>query len=114
MFLEPDHVPRSARHDRRWVWRRQEGRRESLDPPQRVAVLPVFFVPQGESSPTEDQAIRLHDYLRWCQARYRELLGGKDTFLIAQEAPLIYDSKRPLAELKRLPEDAAPQIVSES
>jgi hypothetical protein len=34
-------------------------------PPRAVSVLPVFFVPAGQQSPSQDQLKRLMRHLKW-------------------------------------------------
>ena len=82
-------------------------------PPREVQVLPVFFVPNGESAPTDNQSKRLVQHLNWSQTRYRELLKNQTTFAIADEKPRIYRSSRGLAFYRDQPESSAPQVVSE-
>jgi hypothetical protein len=41
------------------------------------------------------------------------MLGARDTFRVAEGAPHVYQARRPLAELKGLPENAAPQVVAD-
>lgn len=82
-------------------------------PPREVKVLPVFFVPQGEPAPTEDQTERLVRHLAWCRTRYRELLRNQVTFAVAPQAPRVYQSERELAFYRAQPESSAPQIVRE-
>ncbi len=73
--------------------------------PKRMEVMPVFFLPRGETAPTRDQKLRLAKHLKMCQDRYREMLGGRDTFRIAQAMPDVYRAKHPLAFYKQLPMD---------
>src|SRR5450755_3261591 len=72
------------------------------DLPERVEVMPVFFVPKGEQPPTSSQKSRLRDHVIWCQKRYREMLGGRDTFAIATGGPSTYRSTSTHAQLKSL------------
>jgi hypothetical protein len=80
--------------------------------PRAIRVLPVFFVPTGQQSPSQDQLKRLMRHLKWSQTRYRELLGHGTTFAIAEQKPRVYRSPRPL-EFYRPQERSAPQVVSE-
>lgn len=82
-------------------------------PPRRVEVLPVFFVPTDQAQPTDDQAERLMHHLEWARTRYREFLGGKDTFAIAEGKPRIQRAERPLAFYRQQTESSAPQVVAE-
>ncbi|MCI0643044.1 MAG: hypothetical protein L0Y72_06770 [Gemmataceae bacterium] len=86
-------------------------------PPREVKVLPIFFVPKGESKPTEDQAKQLIKHLEWSQARYGELLPNQATFKIAQTEPRVYQSGRELAFFRNLPKggklDFATSVVGE-
>jgi hypothetical protein len=65
--------------------------------PERVEVLPLFFVTTDGAPPTSIQANKLMRHVKWAQSHYREMLGGRDTFQIAEDAPAVYRSKRPLA-----------------
>ncbi len=85
----------------------------SVELPLRVGVLPIFFVPKGEVPPSADQSKRLGKHLSLCQTAYKAMLARQDTFLIAEEVPRVYRSSLTLTELKVLPEDAAPQVLSE-
>ena len=60
--------------------------------PKTLSVQPCFVVPQGERRPTEDQMQRLVRHLRWARERYAELLGNRNTFMLTEKDPLIYDS----------------------
>ena len=82
-------------------------------PPREVQVLPVFFVPKGEPTPTDEQADRLIRHLEWARTRYRELLRNEATFGVAEETPRVDRSERELAFYRTQPENSAPQIVSE-
>jgi hypothetical protein len=82
-------------------------------PPRTISVLPVFFVPTGQPSPSQDLSKRLMRHLKWAQTRYRELLGHGTTFAIAKEKPRVYRSHRPLDFYRAQPEQSAPQMVSE-
>jgi hypothetical protein len=78
-----------------------------------VKVLPVFFVPAGEKSPTPDQDQKLLRHLKWAQQRYLEMLAGQDTFQLAAEQAAIYMAKNPLSFYRAAPEGGAPQYLSE-
>jgi len=82
-------------------------------PPREVMVLPVFFIPNGEFAPTDDQTERLMRHLNWSQTRYRELLIDQATFAAAEQKPRVYQSERDLVFYEAQPEDSAPQVVSE-
>lgn len=69
--------------------------------PCRIQVQPVFFVPQGESQPTQEQQFKLQKYLKLTQSCYKQMLGGKDTFELSQSNPLIYQSQHPLEYYKK-------------
>ncbi len=81
--------------------------------PKAVKVLPVFFVPKGESPPTETQKNLLLKHMRWAQTRYREMLHGRDTFTLAEGKPRTHFAPRDFAYYRRMPEGSAPQFVSE-
>ncbi len=82
-------------------------------PPRAISVLPVFFVPTAQPSPSQGQSKRLMRHLKWSQTRYGELLGHQTTFAIAEQKPRVYRSHRPLQFYRAQPEESAPQIVSE-
>jgi hypothetical protein len=84
----------------------------SLDPPEQVSVLPIFLVPAGETSPTIAQKRALEKHVEICRKRYAEMLGTRDGFAVAPEGPKVVQSRKTLAELHSLPEDAAPEIVA--
>jgi hypothetical protein len=65
-------------------------------PPERVSVLPIFFVPPDQQPPTKEDALMLMRHLEWAQRWYLEALDGRDTFEIALDHPYIYRAKRPL------------------
>lgn len=71
--------------------------------PERVDVLPVFFVPHGEAFPTREQKLKLARHVKWAQDWYREALGGRDTFRIAKPMPDVYRGKQPFAFYRQLP-----------
>ena len=60
--------------------------------PKTLSLQPCFVVPQGERRPAEDQMQRLVRHLRWARERYAELLGNRNTFMLTEKDPLIYDS----------------------
>jgi hypothetical protein len=86
---------------------------QEAQPPRELKVLPILFVPKGETPPTDDMLKRLQRHLEWSQTRYRELLGNQSTFTIANQQPVVYKATRNLTFYRAQPEDAAPQIVSE-
>jgi hypothetical protein len=81
--------------------------------PERVKVLPVFFVPSDQSPPTRDQSARYMRHLKWARDRFSEMLGGRATFELAKEEPDVYRAAYPLLAYRPLPEDAAPRLVEE-
>jgi hypothetical protein len=85
---------------------------QSLEPPEQVSVLPLFFVPAAESAPSETQKQALGRHLEVCRKRYAQMLGNRDGFRVAPGGPRVIRSRQTLAELRALPEDAAPEIVA--
>jgi hypothetical protein len=81
--------------------------------PARVRVQPVFFVAKGERAPTDRQAGELLRHLRWTQARYKELLHGRDTFTLAEGNPQVYLGERESAFYRQSPGDGASEYVCE-
>jgi hypothetical protein len=62
--------------------------------PSSVKVLPVFFVPTDANPPSDAQKADLVRHLKWSQSRYRELLGNRSMFGIADTVPLVYKSNQ--------------------
>src|SRR6516162_5461214 len=92
--------------------RRAANPEQSLELPDQVSLLHLFFVPDGEPAPTEAQKQALVRHLEVCRKRYAEMLGIRDGFRIAPGGPRVIRSRKTLAELRALPEDAAPEIVA--
>ena len=88
-------------------------RAQSAVPPRAVKVLPVFFVPEGEAAPSDEQVAKLLKHLDWSQKRYKELLRNKVTFAVAPGKPRVVRSGRDLAFLRKQPENGAPEVVGE-
>ncbi|MDP2957834.1 MAG: hypothetical protein Q8N53_15515 [Longimicrobiales bacterium] len=80
--------------------------------PQRVSVLPVFFVPAGARAPSEEEQALLLSHLAVAQRRYTELLAGRDSFLIDPHV-LVHRSTRPLAFFREAYDQGAPELVAE-
>jgi hypothetical protein len=87
-------------------------RAPSIEPPEQVSVLPIFLVPAGGPSPTDSQTRALEKHLEICRKRYAEMLGIRDGFRLAPGRPKVVRSRKTLAELHALPEDAAPETVA--
>ncbi|MDB5387313.1 MAG: hypothetical protein JWM11_2959 [Planctomycetaceae bacterium] len=86
---------------------------ESPKPPGSLEVLPVFFVPQGETRTSPKERKLVLDHLAWTQGSYRKLLAGRSGFRIARREPLVIDGQKKLETYRQLPEMAAPEIVGE-
>jgi hypothetical protein len=84
----------------------------SIDPPEQISVVPIFLVPAGGPFPTDSQTRALEKHLEICRKRYAEMLGISDGFRMAPGRPRVVRSRKTLAELRTLPEDAAPEIVA--
>ena len=78
---------------------------------KKVEVRTVFFVPKDGKGPTADQSRRLGEHLGICQKRYEAMLGGRDTFKVADGPAKVHKSNLNLAELKALPENAAGNLA---
>jgi hypothetical protein len=82
-----------------------------------VQVKAVFFVPQGEMTPTPEQTRRLREHLDWCRRRYGEMLLQttriRDSFTLADGPPDVHQSRTPLAELNAAPEKGVPRVTGE-
>ena len=83
-------------------------------PPKEVKVLPLFFVPKGEPSPTARQLTDLQKHVAWTQARYKQMLKGRDTFMLAKGKPQVYRAEHDLAYYRAQEQGAAPQMVDSS
>jgi hypothetical protein len=81
--------------------------------PREVKVLPYFFVPRGEVGPTDAQSKKLTRHLEWTRTRYREMLGGRDTFAVAETTPRVFRASEPLSFYHNETKDYAAQMVSE-
>lgn len=83
-------------------------------PPKTVRVLPVVLVPKGARDPKRSELELLSKHLTWSQTRYREMLGGQDTFSIEKDNPDIVPLSRPLSYYRKLPKPkAAPAWTDE-
>lgn len=81
--------------------------------PERVQVLPVAFVPKGQSPPDPAETKLFLAHVELARARYREMLRG-DTFVIAGEGRLkIVPGRRDLDHYRGARERGAPDMVAE-
>ncbi len=80
---------------------------------ERVRVEPVFLVPRGAAAPTDEARSLIARHLLWAQSRYRELLGGVDTFELAPGAPLVLDGAKSIAEYEATQDGGAEDCVLE-
>lgn len=81
--------------------------------PSQISVQPVFFIPKGQSQPTEKQKNDFLRHLKWTHKKYLELLGGRDTFILNKDSFLLINGKYSLSHYRKLPERAALQFSSE-
>ena len=89
-----------------------DARPDGYDLPKRVTVMPVAFVPKGESVLSKtDQALFLK-HLDWTRKRYGELLEG-DSFETAQASVAIIRGAWPLDFFRNRPENGVPEIIVE-
>lgn len=80
----------------------------------RLEVLPVFFVPQGVSFPDyQDQNNRIRQHLLWAQTRYKEMLGQRPTFKIADTGSITYQGTRPDTYYKSFADRGAAAYLEE-
>lgn len=86
---------------------------EDYRAPARVVVKPVFFVPKGEKGPTGRQMELIVRHLKWAQVRYKEMLGGRDTFALAEGRPEVCLAERELEFYRRAPGGGAGEYVGE-
>ena len=82
-------------------------------PPAKVSVRPVFFVAKDQRPPTAEQGKRLMKHMLWAQKRYRQMLGGRDSFTLAGARPATYRAGQSLAFYRKQPENAAPHYLAE-
>lgn len=80
--------------------------------PERVAVMPVAFIPSDQKPPTATEKAVFLKHIQWTQRRFRELLAG-ETFDIAKPLVTIVKGRRPLDYYRNANEGGAPEIVSE-
>lgn len=76
-----------------------------------VPVKPVFYVASDAAPPSPSYTDLLSKHLKWCQERYKELLGV--TFDLVPGPALVLQSKHNVAYLKKAPEGGAPDAVLE-
>jgi len=81
--------------------------------PDAVSVRPVFFVPEGQSAPTDSMRNLARRHIKWSQETYSKLLAGRDTFRISPEPSVICKGKYDLSCYKKLPENGVPNFLSE-
>ena len=89
-----------------------ELRADGYDLPDRVKVMPVIFVPSGETDLGKNEQALFLKHLEWTRKRYGELLDG-DTFELAPETVTVVRGARPLAYYRGRPENGAPDVVVE-
>ncbi len=80
--------------------------------PDRVAVMPVAFVPSDQKAPTSNESSLFIKHIVMAQKRYGELLNG-DTFELAKPTVQVVRGQRPLDFYRKGEERGAPEIVSE-
>ena len=81
------------------------------DIPQRVSVLPVFFVPRDEVEPGREQIDKLSKHLTIAQQCYKEMLKGRDTFAIVDAEPKIVRDRLSLVSLKKFDDNKRTQYL---
>lgn len=80
----------------------------------RVEVLPVFFVPQGVAFPDfQAQNNRIQQHLLWSQTRYKQMLGQRATFKIADTGSVVYEGARPDSYYKSFTDRGASAFLEE-
>lgn len=75
---------------------------EEDDIPQRVSVMPVFFVPDDQAPPTQKQMDMVTEHLAVAQQCYKTMLKGRDTFQIADPAGRILRDSFTLERMQKL------------
>ncbi len=78
-----------------------------------VDVLPVFFVSADMPDPTDAQISLVNQHLLIAQARYKDMLKGRDTFAIAPGGPLIYHSPNNLTYFRHATDKGGAKFTSE-
>lgn len=82
--------------------------------PSRAEVLPVFFVPQGVAFPDyTEQSNRIQQHLQWSKNRYREMLGNRSTFTIADTGAITFYGRRPDSYYKSFEDRGAAAYAEE-
>jgi len=81
--------------------------------PERVRVRPVFLVAADALEPPAASAALVRRQLEWAQARYRELLEGRESFAIAPGAPFVLHSPKTKAEWMATQDGGAEEAVLE-
>jgi hypothetical protein len=82
--------------------------------PDRVEVLPVFFVAADAAAPGDELRSLVRRHLDWSQKRFGEMLGGRDTFALSDRPAPIVRGAKPLSYYRERPEGGAPEMVAET
>jgi hypothetical protein len=69
---------------------------------QHLSILPVFFVPHGETEPNSTHIEMVKRHLKITQQYYKTMLKERDTFSIADLEPQVLHDRTPLARLKEM------------
>jgi hypothetical protein len=86
---------------------------QTYQPPDRIEVLPVFVVPQGEPEPTATQIDTLMAHVNWSRERFHEMLDCRVTFAVHEDAPQIHAADHAIEHYQQLFESGVPQMTSE-
>ena len=86
---------------------------EQYTPPERLEVLPMFFVPKGEAEPTAVEKELLAKHVELARKRYEQMLGGRDTFRVADGRPVVVPGRFPSKYYREKNEDGVPDFLPE-
>jgi hypothetical protein len=70
---------------------------------ERVFVKPVFVYPADVRAEPGGKRDVLAAHVRWAQARYLTMLGGRDTFRVAPGGPVVFRHPQKRADFKKMP-----------
>jgi hypothetical protein len=80
--------------------------------PRHLSVLPVFFVPDGETAPTPQHIDMVVRHLEIAQGCYKKMLKERDTFSIADLEPQILQDRFTLPHLKKLDDKLSQYLIN--
>ena len=84
----------------------------AFETPDRVEVLPIYFVPKGQREPAAKAKDDFDKHIDWARTRYAELLGG-ETFTRSGREAVVCQGKQTIDFYRKLPESGIPVILGE-